>query len=51
MKYIYWDSNCFIGYLKDEEYGRDARMGVGGIKFEEPNVADYPYQLCADLGE
>lgn len=28
MKYIYWDSNCFIGYLKDEEYGRDARKGV-----------------------
>lgn len=28
MKYIYWDSNCFIGYLKDEEYGRDARSGV-----------------------
>ena len=28
MKYAYWDSNCFIGYLADEEYGRDARMGV-----------------------
>ena len=28
MQYIYWDSNCFIGYLKGEEHGREARLGV-----------------------
>ncbi|MCF6412918.1 PIN domain-containing protein [Collinsella tanakaei] len=28
MKYIYWDSNCFLAYLKGEEHGRDAIMGV-----------------------
>lgn len=28
MKYIYWDSNCFLVYLKGEEHGRDAIMGV-----------------------
>ena len=28
MRYIYWDSNCFIGYLKNEEHGRAARNGV-----------------------
>lgn len=28
MKYIYWDSNCFLAYLKGEEHGRDAIMGI-----------------------
>ena len=28
MKYIYWDSNCFIGFLKGEEHGKDAILGV-----------------------
>lgn len=28
MKYIYWDSNCFPAYLKGEEHGRDAILGV-----------------------
>lgn len=28
MKYVYWDSNCFIGHLKNEENGREAREGV-----------------------
>ena len=28
MRYLYWDSNCFIGYLKGEEHGKEARLGV-----------------------
>ena len=31
MKYIYWDSNCFISYLRDNEPGTPACRGVVAV--------------------
>lgn len=44
------ENDEFVFQAFDKKLIRHAQ-GCGGIKFEEPSVSDYPYQLSADFEE